>query len=226
MVVVMRVTTLKATAAKLPGLLAYYAGLAEDREQPGPGRGPVDYYLDPDEPPGRWRGGGRHSLGLEGNVESAEFRSLLEGAHPETGARLGRRFGDSSARGFDATFSASKSVSVLWALSPDPFPEEVIFVRSDQYAFVRRGIPAVYLDGGLIAPDGSNRGRAELDDFLRRHYHQPSDEIDLPIHYASAARLADLNHRIGLAVASDDDVPRWHQGDFFGRRFGGGSPDN
>ena len=111
-------------------------------------------------------------------------------------------------------------------LTPDPFPEEVVFVRSDQYAFVRRGIPAVYLDGGLIAPDGSNRGRAELDDFLRRHYHQPSDEIDLPIHYASAARLADLNHRIGLAVASDDDVPRWHQGDFFGRRFGGGSPDN
>ncbi len=67
-VVVMRVTTLKATAAKLPGLLAYYAGLAEDRERPGPGRGPVDYYLDPDEPPGRWRGSGRHALGLDGNV--------------------------------------------------------------------------------------------------------------------------------------------------------------
>ena len=62
MVVVMRVTTLKATAAKLPGLLAYYAGLAEDRERPGPGRGPVDYYLDPDEPPGRWTGGGRTRL--------------------------------------------------------------------------------------------------------------------------------------------------------------------
>lgn len=35
-VVVMRVTTLKATAHRLDGLLAYYAGLAEDREQPGP----------------------------------------------------------------------------------------------------------------------------------------------------------------------------------------------
>ncbi|MCO5318535.1 MAG: relaxase domain-containing protein [Microthrixaceae bacterium] len=131
MVVVMRVTTLKATAAKLPGLLAYYAGLAEDREQPGPGRGPVDYYLDPDEPPGRWTGGGRHALGLEGNVESAEFRSLLEGAHPETGARLGRRFGDSSARGFDATFSAPKSVSVLWAVSPDPFVRAEVLASHD-----------------------------------------------------------------------------------------------
>lgn len=55
-VVVVRVATLKATAAKLPGLLAYYAGLAEDRDRPpeAPGRGPVDYYLGPDEPPGRW----------------------------------------------------------------------------------------------------------------------------------------------------------------------------
>lgn len=130
-VVVMRVTTLKAMAAKLPGLLAYHAGLAEDREQPGPGRGPVDYYLDPDEPPGRWRGGGRHALGLDGNVEGAELRSLLEAAHPETGAPLGRRFGDSSARGFDATFSAPKSVSVLWAMSPDPFVRAEVLASHD-----------------------------------------------------------------------------------------------
>jgi conjugative relaxase-like TrwC/TraI family protein len=129
--VVMRVTTLKATAAKLPGLLAYYAGLAEDRERPGPGRGPVDYYLDPDEPPGRWRGGGRHALGLDGNVDGSGLRSLLEAAHPETGAPLGRRFGDSSARGFDATFSAPKSVSVLWAVSPDPFVRAEVLASHD-----------------------------------------------------------------------------------------------
>ena len=130
-VVVMRVTTLKATAAKLPGLLAYYAGLAEDRERPGPGRGPVDYYLDPDEPPGRWTGGGRHALGLDGTVDDAGLRSLLEAAHPGSGARLGRRFGDSSARGFDATFSAPKSVSVLWALSPDAFVRAEVLAAHD-----------------------------------------------------------------------------------------------
>ena len=56
-VVVMRVTTLKASADQVGDLLAYYAGLAEDRDrQIGRGRGPVDYYLDPDEPPGRWLG--------------------------------------------------------------------------------------------------------------------------------------------------------------------------
>lgn len=130
-VVVMRVTTLKATAAKLPGLLAYYAGLAEDREQPGSGRGPVDYYLDPDEPPGRWRGDGRHALDLDGNVEGAQLRALLEAAHPGTEVPLGRRFGDSSARGFDATFSAPKSVSVLWALSPDAFVRAEVLAAHD-----------------------------------------------------------------------------------------------
>ncbi len=132
-VVVMRVTTLKATAAKLPGLLAYYAGLAEDRDRPleAPGRGPVDYYLDPDEPPGQWWGSGRSALGLDGPVEGADLRALLEARHPGTDSTLGRRFGDSSARGFDATFSAPKSVSVLWALSPDAFVRAEVLASHD-----------------------------------------------------------------------------------------------
>ena len=130
-VVVMRVTTLKASSDRLPGLLAYYAGLAEDRERPGLGRGPVDYYLDPEEPPGRWWGRGRGALGLDGPVSGADMRAVLEAQHPETGRRLGRRFGDASARGFDATFSAPKSVSVLWALSPDRWVRAEVLAAHD-----------------------------------------------------------------------------------------------
>ncbi len=131
-VVVMRVTTLKATAAKLPGLLVYYAGLAEDRQRSGPARGPVDYYLDPEEPPGRWAGEGRAALGLRGTVTGDDLRALLECRHPITGDGLGRRFGDKSARGFDATFSAPKSVSVLWALSPDPWVRAEVLAAHDR----------------------------------------------------------------------------------------------
>lgn len=116
----MRVTTLKAAAAALGGMVSYYASLVEDRERDGPGRGPVDYYLEPDEPAGRWWGDGRDALGVDGEVGAQEFRALLEGHHPRSSARLGRPFGDRSARAFDATFSAPKSVSVLWALSPEP----------------------------------------------------------------------------------------------------------
>jgi len=128
---VMRVTTLKATAGRLDGLLAYYVGLAEDRGGAGPGRGPVDYYLDPDEPAGQWRGQGRHALGLDGPVLGEELRTLLDGHDPHTGHRLGRRFGESSARGFDATFSAPKSVSVLWALTPDPWVRAEVLAAHD-----------------------------------------------------------------------------------------------
>lgn len=129
--IVMRVTTLKASADRLGGLLAYYAGLAEDREQPGSARGPVDYYLDPDEPPGRWWGIGRRTLGLEGAATGQQLRALLDGHHPVNGRPLGRRFGDQSARGFDATFSAPKSVSVLWALSPDPWVRAEVLAAHD-----------------------------------------------------------------------------------------------
>lgn len=120
-VVVMRCTTLKATADKLGRLLDYYAGFGEDRERPGRlSRGAVDYYLDPDEPPGQWWGSGRGALGLDGEVTGAQLGELLDGRHPTTGAKLGRKFGAKSARGFDCTFSAPKSISVLWALTPDP----------------------------------------------------------------------------------------------------------
>lgn len=51
--------------------------------------------------------------------------------HPGTGRRLARGFGAKSARAFDATFSAPKSVSVLWALSPDPFVQAEVLAAHD-----------------------------------------------------------------------------------------------
>lgn len=102
-------------------------------------------------------------------------------------------------------------------LSPDPRPEEVVFIRSDQFAFIRQGVPAVYLKGGLAPAEGEHAGRAE--EFLLSHYHQPSDQIDLPIDYPSAARMARLNAGIGQRVANADKAPRWNKDDFFGDRF-------
>ncbi|MGQ0434495.1 MAG: MobF family relaxase [Microthrixaceae bacterium] len=128
----MRVTTLKAGSGGVSALLSYYAGLAEQRPHAAErGRGPVDYYLDPDEPAGRWWGDGRHALGVSGDVAPEDLRAVLEGTHPVTGQRLGRSFGESSARGFDATFSASKSVSVLWALTPDPWVRAEVLAAHD-----------------------------------------------------------------------------------------------
>lgn len=112
---------------------------------------------------------------------------------------------------------AAKEIGV--GLSPDPFPEEVVFVRSDQYAFIRAGIPAVYLSGGTVSADGVRDPNMALRKFLREHYHQPSDEATLPIAYGDALRLAKLNARIGQLVGDAAERPRWNTGDFFGETF-------
>ena len=113
--------------------------------------------------------------------------------------------------------TAAKELGV--GLSPDPFPEEVVFVRSDQYAFIRAGIPAVYLDGGTLSADGVRDPKLALRKFLRDHYHQPSDEATLPIAYGDALRLAKLNARIGQLVGDAAERPAWNAGDFFGETF-------
>jgi hypothetical protein len=90
----MRAVTLKAAGDGVAQLIGYYAGLARDRlRRDGVARGPVDYYLDPAEPPGRWGGSGLSAVGLDGEVLPEQLQSLLEGRHPATGATLGRRFG-------------------------------------------------------------------------------------------------------------------------------------
>jgi hypothetical protein len=104
-------------------------------------------------------------------------------------------------------------------LSADPKPEDVVFVRSDQYAFIRQGIPAVYMDGGVVARDPAVDALGQLDTFLREGYHQPSDDANQPIHYPSAARLARLNQVVAQRVADADQRPRWNEGNFFGLRF-------
>lgn len=127
----LRVTTLRAGTSGVDGLLRYYSGLAQDRAGGGVARGPVDYYLDPDEPPGRWWGEGQEGVGLAGEVAADQLENMLQGRHPVNGVPLGRVFGDRSARGFDATFSAPKSVSLLWGLSPDPWVRAEVLAAHD-----------------------------------------------------------------------------------------------
>ena len=104
-----RVTTLKG-----PDAGAYYVD--------GPGR----YYLDGDEPPGRWLGRGATSLGLVGEVDDDDFLSLMDGRHPATGELLGTSHHERTVRGFDVTCSAPKSVSVLFAIGDDRVRKEVL----------------------------------------------------------------------------------------------------
>jgi Zn-dependent M28 family amino/carboxypeptidase len=99
-------------------------------------------------------------------------------------------------------------------LSPDPMPEETIFVRSDHYMFVRQGVPAVFLATGF-----ANGGGAQWGKFLGGNYHHSGDDMNQPIDWASGARFAEANYRITEAMADGDTAPLWNKGDFFGDLF-------
>jgi conjugative relaxase-like TrwC/TraI family protein len=75
-----------------------------------------DYYSGRGESPGRWTGGGAESLGVGGRVNDDGFMALMDGRDPGTGERLKRVGGRSKVAAFDLTFSAPKSVSVLFAI--------------------------------------------------------------------------------------------------------------
>jgi conjugative relaxase-like TrwC/TraI family protein len=82
-------------------------------------QGRDDYYAGRGESPGRWTGRAGEILGLTGKVDEDGFVALMEGRHPGSGERLKRLGGRSRVAAFDLTFSAPKSVSVLFAIG-DP----------------------------------------------------------------------------------------------------------
>jgi hypothetical protein len=107
-----------------------------------------------------------------------------------------------------------------FTLTPDPMPEENLFRRSDQYSFVRRGVPAVYLKPGFTSTNPSIDGKAIENEHRKHHYHMPSDDLSRPVDWDSAVRFARANARIGYAIANDGQRPTWNEGDFFGEKFG------
>lgn len=105
-------------------------------------------------------------------------------------------------------------------LAPDPLPEENLFVRSDQYSLVKQGVPAVYLMPGFTSKDPQKDGGEILGRFLATHYHQPSDDLSLPIDLEAVAAFTQANYLIAIAIANDTTAPTWKPGNFFGEQFG------
>lgn len=77
----------------------------------------VHLYSQGGEPPGYWLGRGAEHLGLSGTVRDGELLRLMQGYDPSTGTAMARNSGAEHAPGWDATFSAPKSVSAIWAVA-------------------------------------------------------------------------------------------------------------
>jgi Ti-type conjugative transfer relaxase TraA len=104
--------SISARSATPSNIRAYLEG-----ERDGASRGPEDYYTESGHTPGRWIGSGAADLGLPGEVNEQAFDRLAAGFHPETEDALVQRAGDAHRPGWDLTFSAPKSVSIVWGIA-------------------------------------------------------------------------------------------------------------
>jgi len=106
-------------------------------------------------------------------------------------------------------------------LSPDPMPEEVIFVRSDQYSFVKQGIPAVYPTPGFKSNDPNIKPVEIFKNWEATRYHQPQDDMQQPgLDFNQAAKYADFIFLCGWLISQDPARPTWNEHDFFGDHYG------
>ena len=96
---------------------------------------------------------------------------------------------------------------------PDEQPDRNLFVRSDQYSFVRTGIPALALKFATSSPEQQELQKA----WLRDRYHAPSDDLAQPIEPGYAVAFNRYLKRLVEAVANAPERPRWNDDSFFKR---------
>jgi Zn-dependent M28 family amino/carboxypeptidase len=106
--------------------------------------------------------------------------------------------------------AAAKDVGV--AVQDDPEPERNIFIRSDQYSFIKQGVPALFLSAGWEA--GSPDDKTAIAWFSNR-YHAPSDDLNQPVNLEAADRFNQLMTRLTVRVANGERAPRWKEDSFF-----------
>jgi len=97
----------------------------------------------------------------------------------------------------------------------DPEPLRNAFIRSDQYSFIRQGIPAVAMSVGY--KPGTPEATAHKK-WLTERYHAPSDDINQPVDLAAAGKFEDIVQALAVKVADDLQRPQWNNDSFF-RRF-------
>ena len=109
----------------------------------------------------------------------------------------------------DAVRAAAEAEGM--AINPDPHPEQGMFYRQDHFPLARSGVPALALDHGLAfegRPEGW--GQQWYDEFVTRHYHQPSDSYAEGWDYGGAVQQGRVMLRTALAAAAAPEIAAWH----------------
>lgn len=106
---------------------------------------------------------------------------------------------------------------------PDPVPDEKVFLRSDHYSFVERGVPALMLMG---APEGDIQvSMKRMKEWEKTAYHQPDDKIQPDWAWEGAKTVADVMGIMGLRLANNEIMPSWLATSRFGKLERGNTKD-
>jgi hypothetical protein len=106
-------------------------------------------------------------------------------------------------------------------VSADPMPQEVIFIRSDQYSFVKQGVPSMFPVPGFRSDDPKFDPVAIFKNWEETRYHQPQDDMDQPgLDFEAAVKYTRFVFLCGWTISQQTERPHWNTGDFFGEHYG------
>jgi Zn-dependent M28 family amino/carboxypeptidase len=112
----------------------------------------------------------------------------------------------------DRATEAAKVLNVR--VIPDLEPLRNSFIRSDQYNFVRQGVPSLNMEIGF---DPGSPQQKIFKDWITNHYHAPSDDTTQPINLSAAALYEEIMRKLLLSVGNADARPQWKKDSFFRR---------
>jgi len=99
-------------------------------------------------------------------------------------------------------------------IQDDPEPQRNSFIRSDQYNFIRRGIPAITMKVGYKPGSAEDK---TFHDWLHQRYHAPSDDLSQPLDQSAAGKYEQVISQLMLTISDDAKRPQWKQDSFFRR---------
>jgi len=121
-------------------------------------------------------------------------------------------------QGIDESDLGPRAVAIAQSMGvkpiADPEPLRNRFIRSDQYSFIKKGVPSVKVDVGfeLGTPE-----QKIFKDWLTNRYHAPSDDVNQPVDLKTAAGYEEFTRRLLLETANAEARPQWNKDSFFRR---------
>ena len=101
-------------------------------------------------------------------------------------------------------------------MKPSSEPEKGGFYRVDSFEFAKAGVPALHAARGVeIIGKPPEYGKQKRDEYVAKHYHQPSDEVDPTWDLSGAVQDVQLLFEVGYQVANGDKFPEWKPGSEF-----------